>query len=73
MTDLYDAIQDQKEKVETLKRAFDCESRADFNLTIKYDILILMLQESAKLNRMEDEYLRQDKALDRIAEDVYAE
>jgi hypothetical protein len=69
----FQAILDQQKKVDTLKRAFDCESNADFNLSIKYDILIMMLQESAKLDRMEDAYLRRDKALDRIEETIYAE
>ena len=73
MTDLYDEIQDQKEKVANLKAAFECESNSGQNLSIKYDILILMLQESAKLDRMEDIYLRQDAALDKIEEVVYAE
>ena len=72
MTDLYDEIQDQKEKVANLKAAFECESNSGQDLTIKYDILILMLQESAKLDRMEDIYLHNDIALDKIAEAIYA-
>jgi hypothetical protein len=63
----YDGIQDQKEKVLKLEKAFDDEKEPEKKLRLLY----IWLDESNKLDKMEDIYLRADvTALSRIAEAV---